>query len=204
MGPIAQMTICPACDLVQHKVHLDAGESAYCVRCSEELACGPSNNTDIVRALLLTALILIVLMNVFPLVEMRINGIARVTTLLGAIHTLYTQDMNFLALLVLGTTILCPAIEILLLMLMVLRPAVAALRLPGNRLFRVVHSLQSWSMVEVFMLGVLVALVKLAALAEIILGPAIGACIGLIVTITVLKRIVRPEQLWRFHQEANG
>ena len=142
-------------------------------------------------------------MNAFPLVEMRFNGIARETTLLGAIYTLYQQDMNFLAALVLATTIVSPVIEIGLLALMFVRPQSVSARLPDNSVFRLIHSLQTWSMVEVFMLGVLVALVKLAALAEIIPGPAIGACLCLIIVLTTLKRIIRPEQLWRFYHEGH-
>jgi len=203
MDSTSEITICPECDLVQKTIHLGAGESAYCVRCSEELACGSFDHSDTVLALLLTSLILIIVMNVFPLVEMRFNGIARETTLFGAICTLYQQDMVFLAALVLATTIISPTVEIALLALMFIRPKSISPRLPGSLLFRVIHSLQTWSMVEVFMMGVLVALVKLAALAEIIPGPAIGACLCLIIALTTLKRIFRPEQLWRFYHEGD-
>lgn len=195
-------TICPSCDLVQRIDPLELGESAYCYRCSEEIACGPSNQFDTVRALLLTSILLLMLMNVFPLVEMSVGGVTRSTTLIGAIYNLYLENMHFLALLVFLTTIVCPSIEVLLLAIIFVHPKIHRIDIPSDRLFRLFHSLRTWGMVEVFMLGILVSLVKLAAFAEIIPGPAIGACVCLIVILASLKRLVRPEQLWRYLEGA--
>ena len=196
-----EFTICPACDLAQQIVPLDAGETLCCARCGEELACGAFKHYELVWALLITAVILIVVMNSFPLVEFKVNGITTMTTLIGAIYTLCLHDMPLLSALVLATTVVVPSVEIVLLGFIFTSPKVHRLALPGSTLIRLVHHLREWSMVEVFMLGIIVSLVKLAALAEIVLGPAIWACAALIVVLAVLKRYIRAEQLWLCYKE---
>jgi len=69
-----------------------------------------------------------------------------------------------------------------------------------GRLVGVLQQVRPWSMVEVFMLGVLVAIVKLAALAEIVPGPALWACATLIIVLSLLKTRVRPEDFWAWSQ----
>ena len=193
------ITLCPTCDLVQKKVNLQTGESAHCVRCNEELAWSPANNVATIRALLLTAVMLIIVMNSFPLVVMQVGGHSRSVTLLGAIYSLYQQDMIFLSVLVCLTTFLCPVVEVALLGMIFGNLKIPYLQQHSAALFKLLHELKTWSMVEVFMLGILVSLVKLAALADIILGVAIAACVGLIIILATLKRLIHPEQLWRYY-----
>ena len=190
------LTICPDCDLAQEVDELQSGQQAQCVRCKAELAASFGDQLDTALAILLTSAILLLLMNVFPLLEMRVQGVSRQTTILGAAYQLYLQDMAPLALLVAFTTVIGPLVEIILLGMILVPVKVARFERASTGLVNLVQNIRPWSMVEVFMLGVLVSLVKLAALAEIITGPALWACAGLIVTMSFLKAMIRPEDLW--------
>jgi paraquat-inducible protein A len=190
------LTICPDCDLAQEIDVLETGQHAQCPRCKAELACSFGDQLDLALATLLTSAILLLLMNVFPLLEMRVQGVTRATTIVGAAYQLYAQGMAPLALLVLFTTVIGPLVEIVLLSMVLIPVKIPAANRAGTHLVKLVQNIRPWSMVEVFMLGVLVSLVKLAALAEIITGPALWACAGLIASMSFLKAMIRPEDLW--------
>lgn len=190
------LTLCLQCDLAQNLRALAPGERARCARCHAELGTGFGRNLDAALAALATAALLVVFMNVFPLVEMHVHGSTRVTTLLGAVREMADRGRLPLAALVLTTTVICPVAEITLLGLVLVPLCLHYFDRAGAHLVGLLHRIRPWSMVEVFMLGVLVALVKLSALAQIIPGPALWACGGLIVTLSMLKVIVRAEDLW--------
>jgi paraquat-inducible protein A len=111
---------------------------------------------------------------------------------------LYTQGYSAIAALVLLTTVLIPLFQIVSL-LYVLWPLRSQRRAPGhNGLFRALTRLRPWAMTEVFMLGALVALVKLAALAQVIPGIALFSYGALMLTLSGLTSITPTEQFWRW------
>ena len=198
------LTICPQCDLAQNLRDLAPGERARCGRCRAELGSGFGRNLDAALAALATAALLVVFMNVFPLVEMHVHGSTRITTLLGAVREMADRGRLPLAALVLVTTVICPIAEITLLGLVLVPLRLHYFDQAGAHLVGLLHRIRPWSMVEVFMLGVLVALVKLSALAQIIPGPALWACGALILTMSLLKVIVRAEDLWAWSRRTSA
>ncbi len=198
------ITICPQCDLAQTLGALAPGERARCSRCHAELASGFGRNLDPALSALLTAAILLVFMNAFPLVELQVQGAARATTLMGAVREMADHGRTPVALLVFITTVLCPVAEVVMLALVLVPLRLRVIDRAGARLVGLVHRVRPWSMVEVFMLGVLVALVKLAALAEIIPGPGLWACAAFILTLSYLKMVVRSEDLWAWSRKVDA
>ena len=104
--------------------------------------------------------------------------------------------MQALAILVLLTAILAPLAQ-LLGMLYVILP-LRHNRIPPKfaPIFRFVRSLQPWSMMEVFMLGILVSVVKLAKMAQIVPGIAIFSFFGLIVVLAAATVSLDPHEIW--------
>jgi paraquat-inducible protein A len=202
MKNASTLIICNDCDLVQTIRSHDAIHSASCSRCGGELARTLDDAFDYEIALLVTSAILFLIMNVFPLVEMRVNGVSRATTLIGAVHSLYLQGMIPLAMLVVITTVVSPAVEIGGLFLILLLPRMQRIDPLIHQAINLIRRFHPWSMIEVFMLGVLVTIVKLSAFADIVLGPALWACAGIIVTIAALKTTMPVQQLWHFSQRA--
>lgn len=194
------LTLCPQCDLAQDLDALTAGDRAQCARCGAELGNGLREGRENLYAYLATAAVLVIIMNAFPLVEMRAQGAAHATTLLGAVRELHERGMTPLAALVLATTILGPIAEIAFLTVLLMPDRLRLLAPARARIVGVLQQVRPWSMVEVFLLGVLVSIVKLAALAEIITGPAMWACATLIVVLSLLKTRVRPEDFWAWSQ----
>src|SRR6266508_697650 len=123
------------------------------------------------------------------------------TTLFGAVRQLYDDDMTSVAGLVFTTTILMPGLEIaaLLYLLLPLKLGRVPRGLPA--VFRIVHAVRPWGMVEVFLLGTLVALTKLAALASVVPGIALWSFGALMFLVAVAAASFDTHALWERVEE---
>eukprot|EP01035_Chromulina_nebulosa_P060417 gene60417-82666_t len=133
--------------------------------------------------------------NLFPIVEIELQGLRSQTTLAGAVVALSAEGMSVVALLVLATTILFPFLQLCILAYLLVplsrehRPVGFAL------LVRAMQSLRPWGMIEVFLLGVLVAIVKLSSMATVVPGPALWAFVALTVMLTAVLSF-NPGAFW--------
>jgi paraquat-inducible protein A len=157
---------------------------------------GSSASRETALAVATTAFQLWVLMNVFPLVALTLGGQRRETTLSGAAVALATHGMPLLALLVAVTAVIAPGVEIGLALYVLAR--LESLSRSGAlglavRWLRAVHR---WSMVDVFLLGCLVSIVKLANFAQLVVGPALWACAALLPVLAFLGHYVQPQRLF--------
>ncbi len=195
------LVACQDCDLLQHEIVLPKRAVARCQRCGAELYRNRHNSLESSLALSLAAAQVFVLANCFPLVTMEIQGEIESTTLPQAIWALYQHRMIPLALLVFATTMLAPAIEIgaILYLLLSLRFDIG--RAYFAAVFRFVTSVRRWGMIDVLMLGVLVSLVKLAALAEVIPGIALWAYCVLLVLSVAMTASFNARDVWRWSRE---
>jgi paraquat-inducible protein A len=195
---MSSVIVCHACDLVHRRDAIMDKARVLCVRCRAELYRTNSANIDTPIALAATAAILLLLSNAYPLVALQLNGSFRATTLVGAALGLYEQGYAPVAALVFVTTVLIPLFQIAAL-LYVLLPLRRNGRARGqNEVFRALTRLRPWAMSEVFMLGALVAMVKLSALAQVIPGIALFAYGALMLTLAALTSITPTEQFWQW------
>ncbi|HNI49642.1 MAG TPA: paraquat-inducible protein A [Zoogloea sp.] len=198
----AALIACHECDLLQTEPRLAAGETARCGRCGAFLARNPPDSLDRTLALVLTAAVLYALANAFPLVGLEMQGRQVEVTLLEAVRTLWRDGMQAVAALVFVTAQLFPVLELLMIVSVLLPmrlgrapPALAAF-------YRLVRSVRPWGMVEVFLLGMLVSLVKLSHMASVILGPAFWAMAALIGVLTLAGRAFDTRLLWQMPEQA--
>lgn len=192
---------CVECDLLVEITPLEPGERAKCPRCDHLL----TENTDdgLTRSLAFAtaAAVLLVMSMTFPFLSLQASGLEQVMTLPRSAYELYQDGYWTIAVLVMGPIIGVPALMIgaLFALLIPLRQgrSVSWLVPTGRFLF----FLGPWSMVEVFVIGVLVSLVKIGAMATVILGISFWAysafAICFIATLTNLDRL----QLWERIEE---
>ena len=187
-----------ACDLAHRLDEIAPAARVRCVRCRAELYRTNAARVDTAIALALTALVLFIIANAYPLVAFKVNGTTRLATLTGAALGLYDQGYATLAVLVAITAMLVPLTQILA-FLYVLVPVRVGLRAPGQEaLFRVLAAVRPWGMSEVFVLGTIVALVKLSAEAEVSARVALIAYGLLMFTLTALASVTPTEQFWQW------
>jgi len=190
-----QMT-CHDCDLITQMPDIKVGKTALCPRCGSQLAQPKSNSIERSLALVITNLILFTVAVNFPFLAMQSSGFEQQSTLISGVWLLHNQGMNSLALVVLLTCLCFPLLQMAGL-LYVLLPLLFKRKLPGAiKTFLWIQKLQPWSMMEVFMLGTLVSLVKLAKLAEIIPGISLWAFALLIFTTAAQLYFLDRHQVW--------
>jgi paraquat-inducible protein A len=146
-------------------------------------------------AVTLGALVTFLIAQAFPIVELEANGITSQTTLIGALGTLWNEDMEIVAVVVFCSTILFPLTELLAL-LYVLIPVRAGFVPPGfNRVLRTIQFVRPWGMIEVFMLGILITVVKMLSLARVIPEASLFAFGALTLMLAVVV-MFDPRTLW--------
>jgi paraquat-inducible protein A len=187
---------CHECDLIHRVKPLPKKGIANCIRCGAVLYRHKPNSLERTLALSAAGLVLFVLANSFPFLALKMEAQVHQTNLITGIKVLYTQGMQGLAVVVLLTTILAPLAQLLgmLYLLLPLRHN----RVPPKfaPIFRFVRGLETWSMMEVFMLGILVSVVKLAKMAQIVPGIAIFSFFGLIVVLAAATVSLDPHKIW--------
>lgn len=187
---------CHECDLLQRRVLLHAGEEARCRRCRAALYRSQPNSIDRALAYTLGALVLFLIANAYPIVGLEVSGNRQMASLYDTLHALWIEGREEVALLVGFTTMVTPIVQILL-MLYVLIPLRLNRMAQGTiPVLRFLGTVSPWSMMEVFLLGILVALVKLEHLAHVETGTAMWAFAGLIPMLIAAGRAFNPDEIW--------
>lgn len=206
MGRIAPMkqvpglVICEGCDAAYRRPTLHPREIAHCQRCGTELARHPGMQHRRLLPLTVASLILFAIANLFPIVAIELQGLTSHTTLVGAVVALVGEGMSMVAMLVLATTLLFPLLQLCVLGYLLV-PLTRGVRPRGfARLVRLLQALRPWGMVEVFLLGVLVAVIKLSGMATVITGAALWAFVVLTVLLTVVVSF-DPRGFWELAYE---
>jgi paraquat-inducible protein A len=187
---------CPDCDLVQRLPELAAGASARCPRCGRELWRRREDSLNRTLALTTAAAFLYALANSVPMLGLTVAGRQAFTTVAGGAQQLWQGDHQFVAVLVLFTAVVAPALQIGF-MLAIVRGAHRE-RPPRwvGTLLRHHPTACTWSMLEVMMIGVLVALIKIADYATVIPGTAMYALGALIFLLAAIQASFDPREVW--------
>jgi paraquat-inducible protein A len=195
---------CPDCDLIQTLPPLQIGEVANCIRCNATLFKNQKNSVDRSLAFAITGLILFIIANLFPLLSLKAMGLTQDGTLLSTSMSLFQADRPFLSIVILLTTFVFPATTLLgtiYILLQVKNNRINAYTAP---LFRFLRSTDAWGMLEIFMLAVLVAVVKLGDLADVIYGISLYAFCLLIISLTLLSYSLNPHDVWNKLRQNKG
>lgn len=197
MESFAQTVACHDCDLLQRIPPVPAGGAARCPRCRALLSRSIDRSFERTTALGLAALILFVVANAFPFLTLEIQGRMSGTTIIGGTVTLWRQGSMGLAGLVFATTFIAPLLHISLLLWVVAPLSVGRIPPFGRRVMRWLTHIRPWSMAEVFMLGVLVSMVKLADMAAIVPGIALWAFAAMIPVLAGSMVTLDTDLTWR-------
>jgi paraquat-inducible protein A len=193
----SSLIACPHCDLLQRLPTLAPGESARCPRCNDELWRRQAHSLERPLALTLAAALLYIVANTVPMLGLTVVGRESFTTVFGGAWHLWLAGWESVAVLVFFTAVLAPGLQIGF-MLAILLGALRAQ--PARWVGKLLHyySIVSvWSMLEVMILGVMVALIKIADYATVIPGLALFVLGGLIFLIAAIEASFDPVAVWR-------
>jgi paraquat-inducible protein A len=198
---------CEECDALHRRSAVDGigedtddvaptGRHYECRRCGATLGLVRHSSFDLALALALTGLVALAIAHTNDILTIDIQGQVRTSTLWEAAWTLYDEGAWFMAGLVLFTTLVNPLIEMGAIA-WVLLPLHSGELAPGSDLMlRAMQAVRPWVMVEVFMLGVLVAFVKLNGLAQVIPGPGLWAFGAVMILTAAMSSAFDHEHVW--------
>ena len=185
--PHDNLVACPHCDTLHAETPLAPGEKAYCNRCHAVIMSHQPEAFLRIVALALTAFILMLAAVSFPFLDLDVQGNHNATSVIGAVMAFNDGLAVPLAIAVAFFIIVLPLTRLAAIIYVVGPLVRGAPPRPGARaMFRLADKLRPWAMGEIFMVGVTVALIKVAGIATVTIGPAFWAFTGLVV-ITVLK-----------------
>lgn len=200
----APLIACRECDLLQREVSLAPGGTARCLRCGAILYRNIRHGLDRSIAFLLAAAVLYLIANINPIVGLEAQGVSTSTTLLGGVRALLNQDLPAVALLVFVTTILAPAVEIAVMLYLLLPLRFGRVPAGFEAILPFMQEVKRWNMVEVFMLSILVAIVKLTTIASVLPDLALWSFGGLTLLMTAVAASFEPHEVWARAEQAGG
>jgi paraquat-inducible protein A len=191
-----QRAVCRSCDLLQRIPPLAAGGKARCVRCAQTLAVRPADPLDAPLALTIAAAIALAIAYLSPLMSLTVAGREATTTLPGGALAMWHAGNPLTALVVAFCAVVAPACYVALLLVVLLavrRPPAPAW--VGDAM-RMADRLRPWSMNEVLMLGILVALTKIAQLASVFPGPGLYAMLAVVLLLPAIMSTFDAREVW--------
>ena len=192
-----RLIACEHCDYLHVEEDIPTGSVACCLRCGSPLYGAEQARFDKPLALALTALLLFIIANSFPVLTFAMEGRVETNTLGSGVLTFWQEGFPFLAFMVALTSIVAPLVLILA-HIYVLLPIWLDRDFPGmQQVWRVLAHIRPWSMLDVFLIGLLVALTKLTDFAQVIAGPAFFAICCLIPTVLLMNVTLDPRFVWR-------
>lgn len=187
---------CPECDLLHRVPPPPKGGLSLCSRCSAVLERGRPGGLDTALALYLTALVLFLLANGFPLLVLNLHGAMQEASLPRCARILTSMGWPWLSAVLITTVILAPLAHILGMILVIAQLQLGLQKAWTARVFRMVEEFRGWGMAEVFVLGLLISYVKLAQWAVVVPGPSLFALGAFMLLTAAAVSSLDPQAVW--------
>jgi paraquat-inducible protein A len=160
------IVVCTQCDAAHRWRLLSPREIARCRRCGAVLGRGHRLDAEALLALTVAALVVLVIANLTPMMDLRLRGYHSAATFPECIRYTWEHGEHLVALVAAGTAIVAPALLVVL-RLLVLVPMTLG-RAPRHLAWcmRVLFHAERWSMVEVLLLAAVVSIVRIASMAQ--------------------------------------
>ena len=189
---------CEICGLSQRVEPLAPGSTAECIRCGSAVASRPFGGLEITAALTIAALVLYVPANIYPILVFNLYGMYTENTVWDGVVSLMKYDQYFIALVVFLASIVIPLLKLLGLLFLVASVKWGkGRRLRGRtKIYKFIDVIGPWAMLDVFLVAILVALVKMGDLGRIIPGPGLIAFTAMVVLTMLASQAFDPKSIW--------
>lgn len=196
--PLEELVGCHECDMLLRKPQLAVGDRAECPRCGFVLF---SHNQQVVRrslALVIAALLFYVPANFLPIMQINVLGQSSEDTIWSGVLSLYDAGglLKAIALVVFLCSMVIPLVKLLIQFVVLLTIRFNVGRSFGLLLYRMYHHLKEWGMLEVYLMGILVSIVKLIDIASPTLDFGLACFVALLLVQVWLEVTMEPHQIW--------
>ena len=187
---------CHECDHFHRFVPIPSGATATCDFCGSFLYRNTANALNRSLALYITAFILFLIANFFPFLSLTLGGRVVENILLSGGWAMHEMGMSDLGVLIFMTSIGFPLVTMLGMLYLLIPVKFGVLPPYAGRVYRYSEMVTPWSLVSVFMLGVLIAIVKLQDIANVIIGTSFFALTGLLIIYAAARANFDPQVIW--------
>jgi paraquat-inducible protein A len=195
---------CHACELLV-KAPVQQDTTLHCPRCKATLHARRPNSLSRTWALVISALILYIPANVLPIMTVTSLGNAQSDTIFSGVVYLLVHGLWPLALLIFFASVLVPLLKLVILIYLLISVQRRSRWRPRDRtrLYRITEAVGRWSMVDIYVVTILVALVHLGNLASI-RAEAGAVFFGAVVVTTIFAAMTfDPRLIWDNRQDNN-
>lgn len=192
--------VCDVCRQVQRVPAHRRDQVASCARCAAQLDVARGRSLAVTGACSLAALILFVPANLYPVMTVRSMGASTENTIWSGVRALADEGMWGVAAIVFGASILVPLVKLAVLGWLVLSAGSGRLVPLRAGLLRAVELIGRWSMLDVFLLAILVAALKLGDVASVAPGPGLAIFATVVVLTMIASACFDPRALWQSSQ----
>ncbi|MDK9705457.1 MAG: PqiA/YebS family transporter subunit [Desulforhopalus sp.] len=196
MPSLSDYTACPDCDLFLHEAKAPEGYKTICPRCRRTISRSSTASISKVLALSIAGLCLYLPAILLPLMTFKAYGFSGSANILQSILNFYRNDYYFVSVMVLLSAVVFPFI--LLTTICIISWQLQRRRYPSylTGLFRIHLHLEEWAMVEVYLLGILVTIIKMSHTSEIDYHSGI-LCFSWLVLITLgISTVIDRDLFW--------
>jgi len=194
---------CHDCHLLSRWPEGTDSQIVHCPRCGSELHQRKPNSLARTWALLLAAMIFYIPANILPMTITSALGSVQADTIMsGVIYFLHSGSWE-IGLIIFIASIFVPFMKFLILIYLLISVQFKSVRQPENltRLYRLTEAIGRWSMLDVYVVSILIALVQLGVLAEISAGPAVLYFALVVVTTMLAAESFDPRLIWDVVEE---
>jgi paraquat-inducible protein A len=201
---MGELIACHDCDQLVRMRPLQPGEREVCPRCGSTVYSRKPDALDRTLAFTICGLVLFTVANLLPFLTFVFKGVAEESLLSTGALRLYDQGYRIVGVLVFAFAIAFPLVKLLGLLYVLLPLRLGRVPPRVGLALRLVVGLTPWAMLEVFLLGVLVAMIKLMAMAEVTLGLAMYAFVGLMLAMVAADATLDTHDIWQRVEAAGG
>ena len=195
----SKLVACHECDLLLGPLpEPNARQRIRCPRCGHPISSGHSHPIEYTLSLSITALVTLLISISFPFLSFSASGQKSTMTVLEAATALADNQFPGLAVLVYCFIVILPLLYLFFLLLLVIPLQLGKKNPLSVILGKLISKLLPWTMSDVFIVGVLVALVKIITLADLIFGVAFWAYLIFSVLFLIITSIVDKHRLWHW------
>ena len=194
---------CPVCGLIHRLEPLAPGMVAECSRCGSVMVKPRRDSLNRTAAFSLAALLLYVPANIYPILHMDFHGIYSENTVWDGCVKLFQDGQWFVALIVFLASLAVPLLKLLGLFFLIVTTKIRSTRFQPlrTRVHKVIALIGPWAMLDVFLLAILVALVKLGRIATVSPGPGVVAFASVVVLTILASASFDPREIWEPRSE---
>ena len=204
MKELEPLVACHECAAIYRRTPIPERASAHCLRCGALLYRQIGDTLNRTLALNLAALMLWIMANLYPFLGLQVAGVYQENLLLTGGWALYEYGMGELGLVVFLTSVIFPLINIVGMLYLLLGVTMGFVPSRAGRVFQAIKLLEPWSLISVFMLGTLIAIVKLQDLAQVVPGFSLAAFTALLIVYAMARSSFDATTFWQRIEHLRG